>query len=118
MKPMAALLCVAVVASGGGVVAATDVESSSGPGRILRVFVGKGPVALVVPETRGPNRPDCVNGLNRFALDLTTDAGRAQHATVLAAMLSGAQVKLVGEGVCLLAGNVGAEDLRYLYVTN
>ena len=49
-----------------------------------------------------------------FMLDISTAAGRAVYATLLAAMLQKKTIRVIGDGVCTIASNY--EDVRYVYI--
>ena len=66
-------------------------------------------LAFITPVGSNASLPSCSTAGNRYAIDLTTNAGKAAYAAALTAKLTNSTITLVGSGTCTL--NVTSENL-------
>jgi hypothetical protein len=77
-----------------------SMAGSAAPGILSDAYVMSTGVAMVISNGARSGAPACATVYNRFAVDATTAAGKAQLAALLAAFTSGKPVEIVGTGAC------------------
>ena len=76
-------------------------------GTVTQIITGPANVNFVYVVTTGSNSalPACSTVGNRYVIDITSNAGKAAYAAVLAAKISNSAITLVGTGTCTLDSN-------------
>ncbi len=87
---------------------------SAAPAALTDVFLMSNGVAMVVTPGARTGAPACAIVYNRFAVDATTAAGKAQLAGLLTAHASGKAVEIIGTGVCSAWSDT--ESINYVHV--
>ena len=71
--------------------------------------------AFVTNSVNATGKPACATQ-NRWAMDLSTNSGKAMYATLIAAKATGSTVYMLGNGSCSIV--LDTEDLYYIVVSN
>jgi hypothetical protein len=87
---------------------------SAAPGMLSDVYLMSSGVAMVITNGARSGAPACATVYNRFAVDATTAAGKAQLAGLLAAFTSGKPVEILGTGACTAWPDT--ESINYVHV--
>ncbi len=84
-------------------------------GLVVTTAVEKPGFAFVTNSVNATGKPACATQ-NRWAMDLSTNSGKAMYATLIAAKATGSTVYMLGNGSCSIV--LDTEDLYYIVVSN
>lgn len=91
--------------------------ASTETGKIQRILINRNipnVVLMTVASSVEPTKASCVSGWE-WAIDISTETGRAQYALALALYMGGKSIVVNGSDICETGLYANAESVNYVY---
>jgi hypothetical protein len=92
------------------------IAGDAGNGKITKLYFMSNAVVLFVQTGQRISQPVCATQLQRWAINTSTDAGKAQLSGLLTAYSTGKEITIKGAGTCQNWGD--SESVSYFYITD